>query len=309
LKTILKYISDFWKEDFDARVYGAVILILAFAIFFNFKYDFEDSILDSFARQPIYFALLLLYFGLAYFYVIGVYKIFGKEIAGIKEPRFWIFAFFLIAVISFKNYFWWNTTWIPKDLTRADFYFYQKLSISLKSLVIYLIGIVLFYKLVDRKPSNWYGLTKKDFNWKPYAIMLLFMVPLIAFAATQPDFLNSYPRLKMKYFSESYWPYFATYEPFYLSGFVMIEWLFRGFLVIGMVQFLGHRAVLPAATIYCVFHFGKPMGEAISSFFGGYILGIIAYYSRSIWGGIIVHMGIAFMMDIGAVIGTLFFLS
>jgi hypothetical protein len=50
-------------------------------------------------------------------------------------------------------------------------------------------------------------------------------------------------------------------------------------------------------SVYCFLHFGKPMGEAISSIFGGYILGVIAYNTKSISGGIIVHMGVAWMMD------------
>ena len=47
---------------------------------------------------------------------------------------------------------------------------------------------------------------------------------------------------------------------------------------------------------------GAVAGALISSFFGGYILGVFAYYSRSIWGGIIVHMGIALLMDLAAVL-------
>ncbi|NNE28673.1 MAG: CPBP family intramembrane metalloprotease, partial [Saprospiraceae bacterium] len=112
----------------------------------------------------------------------------------------------------------------------------------------------------------------------------------------------AYPRLKLKYFQEGYLNYFLSYEPFYLGGFMMLEWLFRGLLVIGMVKYLGHRAILPMAALYCLIHFGKPMGECISSIFGGYLLGVFAYYSRSIWGGIIVHMGIAFMMDLAALL-------
>ncbi len=51
------------------------------------------------------------------------------------------------------------------------------------------------------------------------------------------------------------------------------------------------------AATYVFLHFGKPMGEAISSGFGGYILGIIALYSGNIWGGVFVHVGIAWLME------------
>ena len=38
--------------------------------------------------------------------------------------------------------------------------------------------------------------------------------------------------------------------------------------------------------------------KAISSIFGGYILGVIAYYQRHITGGVIVHMGVAGIMEL-----------
>ena len=48
------------------------------------------------------------------------------------------------------------------------------------------------------------------------------------------------------------------------------------------------------------------MAEAISSFFGGTLLGIVAYNTGSIWGGLIVHLGIAWMMEIGGWVGVIF---
>jgi len=63
---------------------------------------------------------------------------------------------------------------------------------------------------------------------------------------------------------------------------------------------LGRGAVLTMVVTYCFLHFGKPLGESISSIFGGFILGVVAYETRSIWGGVILHMGIAWMMDLAA---------
>jgi len=308
LKTIFTYLRDFLKVDFDAPVYLLSIVILLTAIFFNYKYDFEDSILDSYTKEPISFLYYSLYFGFAYFYVIAIYLLFKRELPNIRSQSFWIISLLFIFLLAFKKSFWWGADWISSDLTKTNIYFYRKIIFAAKPVFIYTVGVILVYKCVDRVKSKWYGLTALDFDWRPYTVMLLLMIPFIAVASTQVDFLSSYPRLKMKYFQADYWSYFLMYEPFYLGGFALIEWLFRGLLVIGMIRFLGHRAILPAATIYCVFHFGKPAGEAISSFFGGYFLGVFAYYSRSIWGGIMVHMGIALMMDVGAIIGAYFIL-
>jgi hypothetical protein len=94
----------------------------------------------------------------------------------------------------------------------------------------------------------------------------------------------------------------AIYEFIYGFDFIFVELVFRGALVIGMASILGKDAILPMVSVYCFLHFGKPAGEAISSIFGGYILGVIAYYSRSIVGGCIIHIGVAFSMEIVALI-------
>jgi membrane protease YdiL (CAAX protease family) len=96
------------------------------------------------------------------------------------------------------------------------------------------------------------------------------------------------------------------YEFVYGIDFVFIEFFFRGFLILALARIAGPGVILPMASFYVFIHFGKPMGETISSFFGGTLLGIIAYYSRSIAGGIIVHMGIAWMMEAGALLSKIY---
>jgi hypothetical protein len=88
------------------------------------------------------------------------------------------------------------------------------------------------------------------------------------------------------------------YEIPYALDFINIELFFRGFLIVAFTRFLGPHAVLPMVVAYCALHFGKPMTEAISSIFGGYILGIISFHSRTIWGGAIIHAGTAWCMEI-----------
>ena len=302
-KSIISYIKKFLKTDFDPLVYALSIIGLGIAIALNYIYDFEDGVLDKYQKQEIYFFYSFLYYSIPYYFVIGLYFIFNRGVKHWNQASFWRATLFFFLLLALENYFYWGYSNITRDLGRSHFYFYHKLYAALKTIIIYTAGLVVYYLWADKQHSHWYGLTNLRFNWRPYALMLLAMVPLIAIAANQEDFLASYPRLKMRYFGDvNYWKYFSMYEPLYLLGFIMVEWVFRGFLVIGMVRYLGHRAVLPAAVVYCTYHFGKPMGECISSFFGGYLLGVFAYYSHTIWGGIIVHMGIALLMDLAAVL-------
>lgn len=300
MKQIIQYIKDFWQLDFDGRVYGSTALLLAIAIGFNYAYNFEDGYIDSFQRKPVSFLVYGIYYAVPYFSVILIYKIFAVDIPGSLSKAFWITSGLAIFILTFRVGFYWHETFLLDIKSQPQRYFYTKLSRAVVNVLIQGLGVALVYLLWEKHNKNWYGLSWKNFKWQPYALMLLIMLPLIILAATQADFLQAYPRLRLRYFGDDYTFYFAAYEPFYLVGFMVLEWLFRGLLVIGMVKYLGHRAVLPMAALYCVIHFGKPMGECISSIFGGYLLGIFAYYSRSIWGGIIVHMGIALMMDFAA---------
>ena len=90
----------------------------------------------------------------------------------------------------------------------------------------------------------------------------------------------------------------AIYEVFYMSAFIVVEVLYRGVLIFTMVRFLGKYAVFPMIVVYCLLHFGKPLNETISSFFGGFVLGVLAIQGKNIYGGIAIHMGIALLMEI-----------
>lgn len=145
-------------------------------------------------------------------------------------------------------------------------------------------------------------------SWKPYWLMLLIMLPLIAAASTQPDFLAVYPKLKVMaaVYEEPgmRWWHKLFFELSYGSDFITIELFFRGFLILAFIKWAGKDAILPMACFYCTIHFGKPLGECISSYFGGMILGVVVYHSRSILGGLIVHLGIAWLMELGGYIGN-----
>jgi hypothetical protein len=134
------------------------------------------------------------------------------------------------------------------------------------------------------------------------------MLPLIGFASTQSDFLHAYPKLNSVAFIDHYahpsWPWKLLYEISYGLDFVSIELFFRGLLVIGLMRLVGINSILPMAAFYCTIHFGKPIGECISSYFGGLALGVIAYRTKSIIGGLMVHLGIAYLMELGGYVGN-----
>ena len=44
---------------------------------------------------------------------------------------------------------------------------------------------------------------------------------------------------------------------------------------------------------YCMIHYGKPMPETLGAIVAGLILGTLAMRTRSIWGGVLIHIGVA----------------
>jgi hypothetical protein len=160
--------------------------------------------------------------------------------------------------------------------------------------------------LFDRKVEGLYGLRIKNGHFKTFFALSLIVLPLTFAASFDESFLRSYPTIKPwmwdTVFGMNDWQYMVVYEFFYLFDFINVELLFRGFLVVGMARLLGKDAILPMVSLYVIIHFGKPMGETISSFFGGYILGVLAFRLKNIWGGCILHVSLALMMEIFAIL-------
>ncbi|HEX8059851.1 MAG TPA: CPBP family intramembrane glutamic endopeptidase, partial [Cyclobacteriaceae bacterium] len=160
--------------------------------------------------------------------------------------------------------------------------------------------------LMETKQEN-FGVNRNKTDLRPYWKVLMILVPLVLIASFEPGFRNYYPvyrRYEITNLSNPSdlpaWFFAIAYEIGYGMDFFNVEFLFRGALVIGVSQLIGKEAILPMVGAYCFLHFGKPMGECISSIFGGYILGAVAFYTRSIWGGVIVHIGLAWMMELAA---------
>ena len=77
-------------------------------------------------------------------------------------------------------------------------------------------------------------------------------------------------------------------------------------MVIAFARVLGGHAVIAMVGSYVFLHFGKPLTETISSAFGGYLIGILAFYTNRIWGGVILHVALAWSMELLAWLQNVF---
>jgi hypothetical protein len=220
----------------------------------------------------------------------------------------------LIALIYFslKMIHWDLSIFFPHSLSYPwDQYTLMVIQLPLK--LILLFGVLYVCRkrglLEGDSLAQSVGLTMRGFDARPYFLLLALLLPLIALASTQSDFLAVYPKVKNLSFIDLHahpsWPWKLLYEISYGLDFLGIELFFRGLLVVSLVRYAGESVILPMAAFYCTIHFGKPLGECISSFFGGLILGVLAARTRTILGGLIVHLGLAWLMELGGWLGHL----
>ena len=142
-------------------------------------------------------------------------------------------------------------------------------------------------------------------HWWIYLVLYLVVLPLVLLASTTDDFRATYPfYYRANRSALDLW----VWEGLYAAQFVALEFFFRGFLLKALRPALGANAVFVMVVPYCMIHFGKPYPETIGAIVTGLILGTLALRTKSIWGGVFVHIAVATTMDLlalGACPGTL----
>ncbi len=321
-KKIVSYLRAYTAAVFPIRGVGvnerrnsllmlfSLFSVLSIAIWFNYTYNFERGILDREQNRTLYFIWNLLYYSVPYLIGALAISIFKKDWSFWTKPGFWLVLFVFCFSLSVDAWYkWYSILDVPHQLE----YFNRKMTAKVTRAAFYVIPIGIFYLLKRNRMDSFYGLTTKGFDKSPYLIMMLIMTPLLIWASFDASFLRAYPTYNVgsaeKYLQVSNWVTFVPYEAFYAVTFLALEILFRGFLIYEMEKFLGERVVIPMVMVYCSLHFGKPMMECISSIFGGFILGVIALRTRSVYGGVWVHIFIAVGMDVLAFLQEEYFMK
>ena len=302
MKEIIGYIGKYFS-DVNKKILALCSLQTAILIFLNYHNKLEHWLTTrqwlawpAFTGHYILFATAFI-LPYLFYSIVEEKKYFNNKrfnILLLIAPAIFSLKMALNTDLPFSNNIYWNEYW------NRVYYWPVRL-------VIILSVLFLIWRAFD-SDQPFYGLTAKKFKWQPYVLMLACMLPLIAAASTQPDFLAMYPKIKSVLHIgnniHTNWFHKLIFELSYGSDFFGIEIFFRGFLVLAFIKWVGKDAILPMACFYCTIHFGKPLGECISSYFGGLLLGIVVSGTRSIYGGLIVHLGIAWLMEIGGYVGN-----
>src|SRR5262249_40413394 len=93
-------------------------------------------------------------------------------------------------------------------------------------------------------------------------------------------------------------PHQLQWELWYGATFVSLEFFFRGFALFTLDRVMGRLAVFVMVVPYTMIHFGKPLPEVLGAVAAGLVLGHLALGTRWVWGGVAVHLGVAWTMDL-----------
>jgi hypothetical protein len=164
-----------------------------------------------------------------------------------------------------------------------------------------LIGYVLLpmlaIRLLLRESPLEYGLHLNDVlhHWRYYAIFGGVMAGMAMLASFNSTFLNTYP---FYHLAGRSWMDLLFWELIYVLQFFCIEFFYRGFLLRGLQPSLGIASIYLSSLVYLTIHLPKPFLECAGSLAFGLILCLLASLSRSIWGGVFVHVVLAVSMDL-----------
>ena len=181
-----------------------------------------------------------------------------------------------------------------------------------------LVGIpVLLIKLVYRQDLKDYGLGLPPKGRRAFAVLsalVLFGASLPAFylGARDPGMQSVYPMYRGVFQGLGA---FAAYQLGYVVFFIVIEFTFRGYLLLGLYQFrdreapdgivgipgplvFGYYAILVAMLSYTAWHLGKPVPELWGTLVWGIAAGSVVLVSRSIWFIVIVHWLLNVFLDL-----------
>ena len=310
IKFLWQDFIEFVRLDFKPLPYIYALSVIAISIVIAYTTDFGIAVTHGNApTSNKYVNSIFMYSGLYFLVAVPMLILQGKY-SSVNKWHFYLKGFAITAIIGFTDIFNWFEHLDLSKFTYPEQSYMSKFLWRSKSLCFELPVLLMLRFWVDKQVKGLYGICRGKHHIKAYMWLFLLVMPILIAVSFTPDFLSYYPIGKPWHFGTNtalgseglfgcpVWVHLLVFEVIYVAGFIMVELVFRGALVIGMGTAIARSAVLPMVAVYVALHFGKPVLETISAIFGGFALGALAYQSRHIWGGVIIHMGIALAIEV-----------
>lgn len=302
IKFLVLDVWDFIRKDFKLAAYAYALAVIALTIVFVYGTDLGYSVGRNTIPTSNKIVNNIIMFSIIYFLIaIPVLLIQGKR-RELSNPMFYVKGLLFMLVLGFSDAFSFRNVLNLSEFSPKEQDYIFRLLWRMCNLIFVLPVLIVLRVFFDKNVKGLYGLGKGNHHVRAYLYLFIVILPVLAIVSFTPDFQSYYPMYKPWNFEGVFgnptWLNALIFEIVYASDFVMVELFFRGALVIGMASLMGRSAVLPMIAVYVALHFGKPVMETISAAFGGYFLGALAYQTRHIWGGVIIHIGIALFIEL-----------
>jgi hypothetical protein len=309
MKEIVAYVREFLHERGHPGYVATLAGMLSILFFLNYRFDFEASITGRFTHPALHAVFYFFFYAVPYFAAHAAFAFWHNDFGFMRQWKFWTLSSFCLAVLSVYI----PLHDVPGYLLQAHSTLFESVAPEFRRfavrclsnvlpLAIAFFPVLLYWRAEDRREMPLYGMSARSISLPSYFLLLVFLAPVIFGVSFTSDFQAAYPRYKFGFPVQvtgvERGAYVGAFEVCYGLDFVFVEFFFRGFMVLGFARLLGTRAIIPMVVVYALIHFEKPLLEAVSSVFGGLALGVIAYRTKSVYGGVILHLGVAFMMEI-----------
>lgn len=153
-------------------------------------------------------------------------------------------------------------------------------STEINQTILFFLAPMLFIILIFRESPRDYGFTLGD--WRAGLVItiggIVLMTPVIWFLA------------KLDPTAETYYKDMAAGLPWNTLGQIFgWEFMFRGFILFGYARKFGSDALWIQAVPFALLHIGKPEIETLSTIFGGFAFGWVAWRTKSFLYPFLIH--------------------
>ena len=175
-------------------------------------------------------------------------------------------------------------TIISTLLITADYYYTPTSQNHYDSILFYILIPFAVILLVFREKPKDFGFSLGD--WKTGLILtllgILFMAPIIWYLGTKQAGMQNYYNFTL---NGLVWK-----KALEIFGW---EYLFRGWILFGYARKYGSDALWIQAVPFAIAHLGKPDVETLSTIFGGFAFGWVAWRTGSFFYSFLIHWFIA----------------
>ncbi len=219
-----------------------------------------------------------------------------------RAPRDVIAVFLVVAIVGIlsnqfgsKRFFFdqWHDTLGGEPL----YDLYQYLFWFGSEFILYFVLLIPVILIIHRRPLRDFGLSTGDWRFGLRVSLLFFaiMLPILWVASSTPEFQQVYPHSQIV---RNDWTLFLIYEAAFILYFIGWEFVWRGYMLFGLLPHTGATvAVLAQMIPFVILHYGKPMPETFGAIAAAIALGALSVRSRSFWYAVLIHWSVMFTID------------